>query len=87
MDFKLLRGKEENYFLRLEPVQQLTLTRPSFTPANVEFCFQFGDEEPVVFGSGPNECSIRLSPSPDGNMIFNDNGRVFKLFARERQDD
>ena len=87
MDFKLLRGKEENHFLSLEPIQQLTLTRPSFTPANVEFCFQFGDEEPVVFGSGPNECSIRLAPSPDGNMTFNDNGRVFKLFARERQND
>ena len=85
LDFKLLRGKEENYFLRLEPVQQLTLTRPSFTPANVEFCFQFGDEEPVVFATGPNDCSIRLSPTSNTEMTFNDNGRVFKLFARERQ--
>ncbi len=87
MNFKLLRGKEDYNFLRLEPVQQLTLTRPSFTLANVEFCFQFDDEEPVVFGSGPNECSIRLASSPDGNMTFNNNGRIFKLFARERQDD
>jgi hypothetical protein len=87
MNFKLLRGKEEYSFLQLEPTQLLTITRPTFTPSNVEFCFQFDDEEPVVFGSGPNECSIRLAPSPDGNMTFNNNGRIFKLFARERQDD
>ena len=88
MNFKFFQGKS-NFFLQLEPTQVLTLTRPvEFTPSNVDFCFQFGDEEPVVFGSGPNECSIRLAPSPDGNMTFTDNdGRVFKLFARERQND
>jgi hypothetical protein len=59
----------------------------TFEPQNVEFCFQFGDEEPVVFATGPNECSIRLNPTNDTNMIFNDNGRVFKLFAREREND
>jgi hypothetical protein len=85
MNFKLLRGKEEYNFLQLEPTQLLTITRPSFTPANVEFCFQFGDDEPVVFASGPNECSIRLSPTGNTEMTFNDNGRVFKLFAREIQ--
>ncbi len=86
MNFKLLRGKEENYFLTLEPMQQLTLTRTRFE--DVEFCFQFDGGEPVVFGSGPNECNIRLSPQTDTNMTFTDNdGRVFKLFARERQDD
>ncbi|MEY4572492.1 MAG: hypothetical protein RLZ10_1732 [Bacteroidota bacterium] len=86
MNFKFFNN-EENRFLTLEPTQILTLTRPAmFNPSNVEFCFQFGDEEPVVFGSGPNECQIRLSPQSDANMIFNDNGRVFKLFARERQD-
>lgn len=85
MNFKLLRGKEENYFLSLEPIQQLTLTRTRFE--DVEFCFQFDGGEPIVFGTGPNECSIRLSPQTDTNMTFTDNdGRVFKLFARERQD-
>jgi hypothetical protein len=87
MNFKLLRGKEEYNFLQLEPTQLLTITRPSFTPANVEFCFQFGDDEPVVFANGPNECSIRLSPTNNAEMTFNDNGRVFKLFAREREND
>jgi hypothetical protein len=83
MNFKFFQ-KEENTFLRLEPIQQLTLTRPSFTPENVDFCFQFGDNEPVVFATGPNICTINLSPQSNANMIFNDNGNTFKLFARER---
>lgn len=58
-----------------------------FNPENVEFCFQFGDDEPVVFATGPNECNIRINPTTEGNMTFNDNGRVFKLFARERHDE
>ena len=83
MNFKFFQ-KEENTFLHLEPIQQLTLTRPSFTPENVDFCFQFGDDEPIVFATGPNECSIRLSPTSNSQMTFNDNDKVFKLFARER---
>ena len=83
MNFKFFR-EDNDYLLRLEPMQLLTLAGPR-QHTNNEFCFQFGDEEPVVFATGSNECTIRLVPSPDGNMIFNDNGRVFKLFARERQ--
>lgn len=52
--------------------------------ANAEFCFQFGDEEPVVFATGNNECQISLNPTSNANMTFMDNGREFKLFARER---
>jgi len=61
-----------------------------FTPTPIndcEFCFQFGDEEPVVFAHGPNECSIHLNPTNNAEMTFNDNGKVFKLFARQRQND
>jgi hypothetical protein len=84
MGFKFFQGKT-NMFLQLEPTQLLTITRPTFTPANVEFCFQFGDEEPVVFATGPNVCSIHLNPTSEANITFNDNDKVFKLFARERQ--
>ena len=81
MSFKFFKGKTDSY-LQLEPTQILTLTRPTFQ--NVEFCFQFGDNEPTVFATGPNECSIRLSPTPDGNVTFRSNeGSTFKLFARE----
>ena len=79
MNFKFFKGKETQR-LYIQP-------NPTFIPENVEFCFQFGNEEPVVFATGPNECSIRLSPTTNANMTFNDNDRVFKLFARERQND
>jgi len=81
MNFKFFEGKN-NLSLMLEPTQLLTLTRQRFNPENVEFCFQFGDEEPIVFATGPNECTIRLSPTSESNITFNDNDRVFKLFAR-----
>ena len=77
MNFKFFKGVETPT-LHFRPY-------PTFIPENVEFCFQFGDEEPVVFATGPNECNIRLSPTSNTNMTFNDNDRVFKLFARERQ--
>jgi hypothetical protein len=85
MNFKFFNDDKEYSFLRLEPMQQLTLTR--FNPENVEFCFQFGDNEPIVFATGPNECSIRLTPQANSNITFTDNDKVFKLFAREIQND
>ncbi len=83
MSFKFLRDNN-SLFSDLEPTQILTLSRAAYYPQNVEFCFQFGDSEPTVFATGPNECTIRLSPSPDGNVTFTSNeGSTFKLFARE----
>jgi len=82
MNFKFFRD-ESDYVLRLEPMQQLTLTRRTFE--NVEFCFQFDEEDPVVFASGSNQCNITLDNTDEGYMTFTDNGRSFKLFAREIQ--
>jgi hypothetical protein len=79
MNFKFFKGDDAPRLYFHTPV--------NFEPSNVEFCFQFGDDEPVVFANGPNECSIRLSPTNNAEMTFNDNGRVFKLFAREREND
>jgi len=76
MNFKFFKG---------DNTPSIFFTPMTFEPSNVEFCFQFGDENPVVFATGPNECHIRLTPEVNSNMTFNDNGRVFKLFARERQ--
>jgi hypothetical protein len=77
MNFKFFKG-DETGTINFRPY-------PTFTPENVEFCFQFGDEEPIVFATGPNECNICLSPTSDTNISFNNNNRVFKLFAREIQ--
>ncbi len=78
MDFKFFKGVD---------IPMLYFRPTAFELSNVEFCFQFGDDEPIVFATGPNECNITINPTRDGSMIFNDNGKVFKLFARERQND
>ena len=80
MDFKFF--SEENTTLNNQIIIQPYYQR---FENDVEFCFQFDDEEPIMFATGPNECHITLAPTPDGYMTFTNNGRRFKLFARERQ--
>jgi hypothetical protein len=83
--------KSFKFFDKEEPAQSNLLLfnglSTRFNPENVEFCFQFDDNEPVGFAIGPNECHINITPTHNGNMTFNDNGRVFKLFAREIEND
>jgi len=77
MNFKFLRGGEESMG------NILTFHQPRFQN-NVEFCFQFDDGEPTVFGNGPNDLHIHITPN--GNITFtSNNGQTFKIFARERQ--
>ena len=77
MDFKFFQRKdlEHNNFILFQPTR--------FNPQNIEFCFQFDDEEPMVFATGPNDCTINLSTTSNTEMTFNNNCKVFKLFARE----
>jgi hypothetical protein len=80
MGFKLLKGNH----LELRPL----FIMPGYQPDNneYEFCFQFGDDEPVVFASSSNEMILRLTPSMGVNgayIAFNNNSNVFKIFARE----
>jgi hypothetical protein len=73
-NFKFFRGEEN----------RLIFHQPAFLNINnVEFCFQFDDEEPVVFGQGPNDLHIHVSPTLNGNITFSDNDKRFKIFARE----
>ena len=72
-------------FFESNETPTLVFTPHRFEPENVEFCFQFGDDEPVVFATGPNDCTIHLTPTYQTNMTFNDNGKTFRLFAREQQ--
>lgn len=81
MNFKFFKGKDTFY---LEPTQQLVLRGPEYRRhVNNEYCFQFGDSEPVVFASGQGNITITLSPTENCSMIFNNEGQTFKLFARE----
>lgn len=80
MAFKLLRGEEQ---------PTLALTPTFHQPRrfnNVEFCFQFNDEEPISFGTGSNDLHIHITPTENGNITFtNNDGKTFKIFAREIQ--
>lgn len=82
MSFKFLRGTESDF---LTTNNQIQFYQPSFQNNNVEFCFQFDDNEPVPFGVGPNDLHIHITPTPNGNIVFTDSERKFKIFARERQ--
>lgn len=77
MNFKFFKGNDENLF-------RFTGNNLTFrNENNVEFCFQFDDDEPTVFGRGPNDLQINVPPTANGNITFNSNGKVFKIFARE----
>jgi hypothetical protein len=87
MSFKFFRGLEKELVDISEmgyPAPILTLRPQTFQRDNVEFCFQFDDGEPTVFGVGPNDLHIHVAPTPNGNITFtNNNGQTFKIFARE----
>ena len=84
MGFKFFRGTN-NFISFFDNAGDGLFMMQNVQHANNEYCFQFGDEEPVVFAVGNNQLTITLSPTRDGNVIFNNNGSTFKLFARERQ--
>ncbi len=58
------------------------------TPINdVEWCYQFFENEPVVFGFGqePGKATplvIQLRPVMEDVLAFNHNGMLFKIFPR-----
>jgi hypothetical protein len=81
-NFKFLRGKEESIFRLIENFQPITFNQPRFQN-EVEFCFQFNDDEPISFATGSNDLHIHVSPTPNGNISFTNNGQTFKIFARE----
>lgn len=81
MNFKFFRD-ESDYILRLEPMQILTLNRLRI---NNEYCFQFDDDEPYVFGSGNDPLTFTINSTANDGITFQNNGRTFKIFTRERQ--
>lgn len=81
-EFKFFRGGN-NLSLSYENYQPLFIAQQRID--DCEFCFQFNDDEPVVFASGNGDCNITISPTTVGNITFNDNNNTFKIFARERQ--
>ncbi len=85
MDFKFFSKKEVNNTLTLTNNNQMAFSLNNNAHVNNEFCFQFDDEEPISFANGNHELSLRIQPSTGGIITFSDNGKTFKIFARERQ--
>ena len=57
-----------------------------------EWCFQFFDNEPFVFGWDMKEDSsaplvIELKPQSNNVLTFNQNGMTFKIFPREMSEE
>lgn len=57
-----------------------------------EWCFQFFDNEPVVFGWTKDEDKssnlvIELRPLEEDTLTFQQNGMMFKIFPREMSEE
>jgi hypothetical protein len=55
--------------------------------ADAEWCFQFFNNEPVVFGwqtenTEPSPLVLQLQPAEGDVLTFKQNGMEFKIFAR-----
>ena len=90
MSFKFFRGKVNDHFLINTDINQHN-TQVVFRANNnvrfehTEYCFQFDNEEPQVFASGTDNLTIVLESNQNASVLFNNNGRTFKIFSRERQ--
>ena len=53
-----------------------------------EWCFQFFDNDPIVFGwqpenSEPSPLILQIQPIAGESLTFQQNGMVFRIFPRE----
>ena len=72
--------------LELFPLEE---TKPESTPIqDAEWCFQFFDNEPVVFAWGEEDdteitpLTITLNPIEGEGLSFRQNGMAFRVFPR-----
>lgn len=59
---------------------------------NCEWCFQFDDDEPIVFASSKEDATedqkkitFTLGNNTGSNITFKSNEKILKLFVRERE--
>jgi hypothetical protein len=67
---------------------EFQLVEPTKEIQQAEWCFQFFDNEPVVFAYAKSETEssnlvIELRPVVDDTLTFAQNGMSFKIFPRE----
>ena len=71
---------------------EFQLVEPSKEIEQAEWCFQFFDNEPVVFAYSKSETEssnliIELRPVSDDILTFTQNGMSFKIFPREMSEE
>jgi hypothetical protein len=60
---------------------------------DAEWCFQFFDNEPIVFAwsaeevTEPTPLVLQLQPHSGENIVFQQNGMRFKIFPRQMSED
>jgi hypothetical protein len=65
-----------------------SITIKSHTVTNVEWCFQFDDDEPHVFaiaGGNIPQLTFEMGDDKSTSVVFKKDNKVFKLFARKKE--
>ncbi len=75
-----------------EQQTEFELVEPQKEIQQAEWCFQFFDNEPVVFAYAKSETEssnliIELRPVSDDTLTFTQNGMSFKIFPREMSEE
>ena len=78
---------QDTEFQLVEPKGEIKIA-DSKEIEQAEWCFQFFDNEPVVFGWTKDEekstnLVIELRPVENDTLTFSQNGMMFKIFPRE----
>jgi hypothetical protein len=75
----------------MQPQGSIEIPKPQ-TIQDSEWCFQFFNNEPVVFGwqsenTEPSPLVLQLQPVEGDVLTFRQNGMEFKIFARPISED
>jgi hypothetical protein len=78
-----MQNEQQTEFQLVEPTKEIQ---------QAEWCFQFFDNEPVVFAYAKSETEssnlvIELRPVSDDTLTFSQNGMSFKIFPREMSEE
>jgi hypothetical protein len=82
---------QDTEFQLVEPKGEIKIA-DSKEIEQAEWCFQFFDNEPVVFAYAKSETEssnlvIELRPVVDDTLTFTQNGMSFKIFPREMSEE
>jgi hypothetical protein len=81
-------AEQLDLFPDLEPIQQGSIEiEETKTIEDAEWCFQFFNNEPVVFGwndegSTATALVLQIQPKESDGLTFQQNGMTFKIFPR-----